>query len=330
MNKLTRLALIAAFLGACQGAAPRPSTTQSIDDASATPRRSPSVTGTASAAKTPGAELSGTILFDRSDPATDAKPAFSVRPDGSRLRELEPTAPELMHLSPDGSLAVEMFLEGGHFAKILRPDGTLVRTLDLPDPALGLGCFAWSPDSTRLACEGWHDTNPERVGLYTVRASDGGDLRQLTAPADHHHDQEARYTPDGSQIWYIHSTDDTAETGQLWSVNVDGTDEHRLTSYTTGWSWSVSPDGRRLATVLNGNVAIFDAAHLFGAPAQREVPDGWAWDVDWSPDGSHFALMASMVDQGNRIATMTVDGTEFQLVPTGNGPGQVDLIGWRP
>lgn len=293
---------------------------------------SPSVS--ASGATTPA--VSGRILFLRHDEA-GVPTYYSVRPDGSELHELEASDPDLLHLSPDGALGVDLFFEEGHYAKILKPDGTLVRTLAPPDANLGLACLEWSPDSTRLACEGWDDTNPERIGVYTVRVSDGGDVRQLTAPADRHHDQSMRYTVDGSQIWYIHSTDavgavgeDAGEIGELWAVNADGTDEHRLTTLRVGWSWELSPDGQSLATKSEGKLALLDPADLSRPPELHPIPDGWLWSVAWSPDGANIVVMASVVGHGNSIGTMSADGSHFQLVPTGNAPGQIDLVGWRP
>jgi pimeloyl-ACP methyl ester carboxylesterase len=42
-------------------------------------------------------------------------------------------------------------------------------------------CTVWTPGGSRLACVGSSDIDPSRDGIYTVRSSDGGDLR-LIAP----------------------------------------------------------------------------------------------------------------------------------------------------
>jgi len=289
--------------------------------------------GTPSPASTP-ARLAGRILFLRH--VDDELTFYSIRPDGSELKTLEPTDPALRRMSPDGSMFVEMFLEDGHFAKIFASDGSLIRTLDLPDPALGLACLTWSPDGARLACEGWDATNPgedlkpDRVGLYTVQV-DGGDLRQLTSPADHRHDQEPQYSDDGLQIRYVHSTDEDGELGELWAINVDGTANQRLISDPVGWTTDLSPDGRWLATKLNGELAIYDASDWSMPPMRHHLPDAYAWQFSWSPDGSHVAFMASVVALAdNGIGTIAADGTGFQILPTGSDPGLIDLIGWLP
>ncbi len=109
---------------------------------------------------------------------------------------------------------------------------------------------------------------------------------------------------------------------------MDGSDEHRLTSATIGWGLSLSPDRRWLATAANGFVEVFDAKDVSSPPTLLPIPDGWVWDVAWSPDGSHLAMMASMTVGGDRIGVMAADGSDFHVVPT--GPGRVDLIGWQP
>lgn len=272
--------------------------------------------------------LSGRILFLRK--VNDETTYFSIRPDGSEQEELAATDSALRRLSPDGSMFVEMFLEDGHFAKIFGADGSLIRVLDLPDPTLGLACLTWSPDSARLACEGWDGANPERLGLYTVRA-DGSDLRQLTAPADQRHDQEPQYSADGSQIRYVHATDEEGELGQLWAINVDGTANQRLISNPVGWSTALSPDEALLATKLDSDIALYETSDFSRPPERLDIPDSWTWSVAWSPDGSHLAFMASVPGrQDNGIGTIARDGTGVNILPIGSGPGHIDLIGWLP
>ena len=67
----------------------------------------------------------------------------------------------------------------------------------LPDPTLNLGCPVWSPDGSRLAYEGWDDSNPARNGIYSLSAADGSDLQRLTASPDGGHDIPGDYAADG-------------------------------------------------------------------------------------------------------------------------------------
>ena len=74
---------------------------------------------------------------------------------------------------------------------------------------LNLGCGAFSPDGTRIVLGGstGSDTtalyHPEVNGIYTVRASDGGDLVRLTHRAGTH----PNYSPDGTQVVFKGSRD---------------------------------------------------------------------------------------------------------------------------
>lgn len=318
---------VALALSGCGGSAAMTPATEPT--AVATPVPHASATMAPSAAVPPSAStLSGRILFMRK--VDDEVTYFSIRPDGSELKELAGADPVLRRTSPDKTMFVEMFLKDGHFAKIFAANGSLIRTLDLPDPTLGLACLTWSPDSARLACEGWDGAKPERVGLYTVRA-DGGDLRHLTSPADHRSDQEAQYGADGSQIRYVHSTDEEGELGQLWAINVDGTGNHRLISNPVGWITAMSPDGALLATKLESDLALYETSDFTRPPARLDIPDSWAWSVAWSPDGSHLAFMASVPGrQDNGIGTIARDGTGVNILPIASGPGHLDLIGWLP
>ena len=106
-----------------------------------------------------------------------------VRPDGSGEVELPLPGPEGGgRWSRDGSLiAVMTVLDDDRIGTaIIGPDGTVDRVFEIADETLNVVCLVWSPDDMRLACEAWDDTDASRTGIYTVRASDGGDMTRLT------------------------------------------------------------------------------------------------------------------------------------------------------
>jgi len=84
----------------------------------------------------------------------------------------------------------------------ITPDGTVTRVLDIPDDDLNLPCTVWSPDDTRLACQGWDEPDPSRTGIYTVRSSDGGDLVRLTKPPSDTTDVPGDYSPNGKKVLF--------------------------------------------------------------------------------------------------------------------------------
>ena len=125
---------------------------------------------------------SGQIVFGRFEPSFEDFVSYTVDPNGNGEGELLPGPHQLSRWSPDGTLITITAVSGSRvFAATIRPDGTGYTELPIDDPTLNVGCMLWSPDGTRLACEGWDDTDPTRNGIYTINASDGGDLQRVTS-----------------------------------------------------------------------------------------------------------------------------------------------------
>jgi Tol biopolymer transport system component len=274
-----------------------------------------------------GPALPGRIAFGRYDNALEDFQIFTMLADGSDVRRLVPGAHEGPSWSPDDSVISVTDFEDGNFLEILRPDGSLVRDLKAPDATLGLGCDNWSPDGTRFACEGWDDSHPDRIGMYTVRASDGGDLQRLTSPADHQHDIPGGYSPDGMRIAFVHVTSEATEQGELWIVNADGSDAHRASDVTVGYGTDWSPDGRWIVGDGGGSLLIFDASAPSSAPRRITFPDAGAFGASWSPDGSRLAF--SLVSAGRNtpdIATVAVDGSDLWILTS--DPAKEEFAAW--
>src|SRR5262245_12180654 len=171
----------------------------------------------------------GQIVFDRSN--ADGEAVMTSNPDGSDEHVLHAGPGCCARWSADGSL---LAMAGGTpdgriGTAILNPDGTGYHVLPIPVPGLNLGCFMWSPDGFRLACQGWDDNDRSRNGLYTVRSADGGDLARLTAQPDGDADNPGDYSPDGSQISFIR--DNPGHGRAIFVVNTDGTHLRQITPW---------------------------------------------------------------------------------------------------
>jgi len=320
------LALALAGCSPSDGASPEVTASTSSSDPTAT-SAPPSLASSAAPAGSHGPTLPGRIAFGRFDNALGDFEVFTMLADGSDVRLLLPGAHEGPAWSPDNSMISVTSFEDGNFLKVLRPDGTLVRDLKAPDATLGLGCDNWSPDGTHFVCEGWDDSHPERIGAYTVRASDGGDLKRLTAPADHQHDIPGGYSPDGTRIAFVHVTDDAGEQGQLWIMNADGGEAHRANEVTVGYHVHWAPDGRLIVGDGGGSLLIFDTADLAGAPKRITVPNAAAFGAWWSPDGSRLAFsLVSASSNSPDVATIAVDGTDLSLLTT--EPAKEEFPAW--
>ena len=204
------------------------------------------IAATSAAAKPPG--TNGLISFTRFDPALHQDVVYTINPDGSGERPLLVGA-ESGHWSPDGS----RILVGPDCCaeRILNPDNGSYSELPTfyPDLGLFLGCNVWSPDGAQLACEGFGD-QPSADGVYTIRSSDGGDVRRVTSGADD--DYPGDYSPNGKRIVFLRSSFDSG-LAALYTVKLDGSDLRQITPTSrlldfTGGSWS-----------LQGNDILFSA-----------------------------------------------------------------------
>jgi Tol biopolymer transport system component len=141
----------------------------------------------------------------------------------------------------------------------------------------------------------WDDSDPSRTGIYTARASDGGDLSRVTTRPGLLVDVPLDYSPDGRKLLFYrsaHPDPDPHTDGSLWVVGVDGKSARQIngTAHPADWArWS--PDGRKI---------------LFAT--ERLAASGAIWTV-W-PDGSDL----------RQLFTDTAGG--FPITPTWS-PGRL-------
>jgi hypothetical protein len=220
---------------------------------------------------------SGRIVFGEGDRHGVTR-VYTMNPDGTDVRALAPSGyvtypdgslqpittsttveSECMSWTPDGSriLIDVQAINGlglGSGLATINADGTGYTELPLQE----IGCGALSPDGTRFVAERRGPTK----GIYTVRASDGGDLVRLT----NFEGTDASFSPDGTQVVFTPIND-----SGLWVVNADSTGlrliAHNLTVRPT---WS--PDGRWILFETDGTA--FDIVHPDGSGLQRNAGVG--------------------------------------------------------
>jgi TolB protein len=115
---------------------------------------------------------------------------------------------------------------------------------------------SFSPDGSRILFAMGNPFDPAEQGLFTIRASDGGDLQRVIGlPNGVDYPQWPRYSPDGSRIAFTgvkeaswHQQGDAPREGAVYVVNADGTDLKRLTPFGDLLNFEVywSPDGTQL------------------------------------------------------------------------------------
>ena len=166
------------------------------------------------------------------DLGVDTDPTSQWSPDGTRILVTSTAGPEATALPVRPAT--------------IASDGSDFRLLDgVEDRSLNLNCTAFSPDGSRLVCEGYSDLDR---GVYTVRSSDGGGLRALTDfigfPGD--------FSPDGDQIVFV--GDDSGvgsslgDVDTLYVVGTDGADLREVTppSSVLAFTFRIVVAGRRL------------------------------------------------------------------------------------
>jgi Tol biopolymer transport system component len=282
------------------------------------------ISATSASARPRGAN--GKILINRADNlATGEEQTFTVDPDGSDFALLANNS-EAGQWSWDGT-RIAMF-EG-----VLDFDSGVFTSLNLDTqyPDLFLGCAQWSPDNARLACEGFGLSDPSLNGIYTVRASDGGDLQRVTSDPGGD-DCPSDYSPYGNRIVFTRANDTTFA---LYTVRPDGTGLRQISPPGLNFNFcngSWSPQGNEI--LLSAHQPNFDyhssiwVIHANGTGLRRiPVPDCGGPNADptgvgcpspsWSPDGKKIVFSRQVGTQPHDIYTVNADGSGlFQVTNT--------------
>jgi Tol biopolymer transport system component len=290
----------------------------------------------------------GRIVFVRFDPESDEPVAFSIDPDGTDSAQMFFSGffsghSEWPHWSPDGTEVAVFCCSDGVAAHLVDPASGEVRELPAEDPGrLEQHCgFAWSPDGRLLACGNFGLTDPDETGIWVIRASDGGEGRQLTSNPGHE-DDVGDFSPDGQRLVFVRLDEDERPAG-LFVVGVDGRGLRRITPegmilelFGGSWSpigdrilfaaradrqhrpaiWQVNADGSGLHPV--------PIAPACGGPISDPASIGCSYP-GWSPDGTKFVFTLVTEDgKESNIAIANADGSGVVQVTHSGDADQAD------
>ena len=208
----------------------------------------------------------------------------------------------------------------------IRTDGTgakrVTQEIATSDPA-------WAPDG-RLIAFTRHEDGSEFAQFTQddvfVMDADGTDMRQITPERAAQSSFRPTWSPNGERVAFLRSDvvalNSPIRFGDLFVMNVDGSEESRLTvgKLATGPAWS--PDGRSIAlavgtpgdgvpTVADTDIWVVDLAG--GQPRRlTHTPSSFESAPAWSPDGSRIAFarwrVATQFDGKGAIHVVNRDG----------------------
>jgi Tol biopolymer transport system component len=239
---------------------------------------------------------------------------FTVRPDGTRLRQVTHGLPAGEHglsWSPNGR---------GLLYTLSRIDGTdrIVKSLEdgsgaaVVSPACTGACLSdddptYSPNGKKIAFERAFgpaaNQNPARVALFTMNA-DGSQLTELTgkSTATSTEDSQPQWSPDGTKIAFVR-TNTTAKPrnkGAIEIMNADGSNVRRITPFgIDAFDPHWSPNGKRILFSSYAHPVQFKSANLFTMSADGKdrvaithYTGGTlqAFADGWSPSGTEVVF----------------------------------------
>lgn len=265
----------------------------------------------------------GRIVFDNL--GSSASEIYSVRPDGSGLRQLTNFPPGSWawqpRVSADGRTIVFIVSADGENDQLwlMRSDGTHERPLT-DETEWSHGGAGFTPGGGRIV---FSRCGPYVRPYYTCRIvsvlRDGTGMR--TVVGGRWHPIEAVVSPDGSTIAYI--SDKGGYDARLWLIDAGGADERTIgpTFGVERLSWA--PDGSRLAFTGDFTSGSIYSIAADGSDLDRVVPGGLF--PAWSPNGRWLVYLN---ERSGDLERARPDGSDVRTVVSANAVRGITFSDW--
>ncbi|MDQ3956550.1 MAG: hypothetical protein M3285_13480 [Actinomycetota bacterium] len=249
-----------------------------------------------------GEESGGRIAFLSARGDNSELDLFTIRPDGSGLRQVTDTGFSGTGpvWSPGGNhLLVARGLGEGASELVILDAATgeydVVLTDDEDERLLNPQSPAWSPDARTIAFA-------SSAGEIYVIERDSTGLERLFAPEGGCGAQYPEWSPEGTRLAYTLD----CPGGGIFSIDIDGTDVRRVTGNRRDLQPAWSPDGDLIAFSRDGEQIYVTSASGAGGPtALTEEADNY--EPDWAPDGSAIVFGSNRSGRQD-IYVMDADG----------------------
>lgn len=267
----------------------------------------------------------GRLAFGLTPPGSSNPDIYSLRPDGTGLRQLtndpgfdacpayDVTGRRMAICSGrTGNTEIwTMNADGSHERQLTRRGGTSAAIF--PD---------FSPNGRRVAFM-WRAASTDLFDIWTVR-TDGRQYQQLTRTPDLD-DSYPAYSPSGRTLVFLRSNAGRTNT-QVWLMDRHGRHQRQLTfdaalkDQLPDWR----PDGRKIAYQAGGDLWLINPDGS-GQVNVTNTPGVQEFGAAWSPDGQRIAYL-NFGDR--RVYTMRPDGTDVRAV--GPASGVQFVPAWQP